>query len=134
MVAHPVPPPGPEEPTPVGRRGSPRLRLSIPGRFVSIFSTQSCVLLDISRTGARLALPGPLARNESGFIAIKQFEVFGTIVRSETGPDGGVNAMVFDEPIAKSMVLEIRKLAEDFELRERAALRDQVRRWVAGEP
>ncbi len=134
MVAQPVPPPGPEEPTPVGRRGSARLRLSIPGRFVSIFSTQPCVLLDISRTGARLALPGPLARDQSGFVEIKQFEVFGTIVRTERGPDGGVNAMIFDEPIAKSMVLEIRKFAEDFERRERAALRDQVRRWVAGDP
>ncbi|HEY6963600.1 MAG TPA: PilZ domain-containing protein [Erythrobacter sp.] len=133
MVALPVPTPGAEEPTAVGRRGSARLRLAIPARFVSIYSTQPCVLLDISRTGARLALPGPLARNQSGFIELGRLEVFGTIVRMEKGPDGGVNAMVFDEPIAKSLVLEIRKFAEDFELREHQALRDQVRRWVAGE-
>jgi hypothetical protein len=109
------------------------LRLAVPARFVSIYSTQPCVLLDISRTGARLALPGPLAPKQSGFIELGRLEVFGTIVRTEKGPDGGINAMVFDEPISKALVLDIRKFAEDFELREHQALRDQVRRWVTGE-
>ncbi len=106
--------------------------MAIPARFVSIFATQSCILLDISRTGARIALASPLAEGMSGLIAIARCEAFGTIVRTERGPDGGVNAMVFDEPIAKAQVLDLRRFAEDFDMRERSALRDQARRWVAG--
>lgn len=134
MVAQTIPPVVPDQSPPVGRRGSARLRLAVPARFVSVYSTQPCVVLDISRTGARVALPGPLPPNHSGYIEIGRFEVFGSIVRIEPGPDGGINAMAFDEPISKALVLEIRKFAEDFELRERELLRDQVRRWVSGEP
>lgn len=134
MVAQPVPPLASEEvPGVVGRRGSARLRLAIPARFVSLYSTQPCILLDISRTGARMALGTPLSQGQSGFIDLGRFEVFGAIVRMERHHGGGVNAMVFDDPLPKAHVLEIRKFAEDFELREHAALRDQVRRWVAGE-
>ena len=41
--------------------------------------------------------------------------------------------MLFDEPMAKAHVLEIRKFAEDLELLQREALLDQARRWVTGE-
>lgn len=119
---------------PVGRRASARLRLAIPARFVSVIATQTCILLDVSRSGARLALASPAARGQSGVIEVGGLEMFGMIVRSECGADGGVNAVAFDEPIAQADVLAIRRYAEDFELRERQALRDQVRRWVAGEP
>lgn len=117
----------------VGRRAAPRLRLAIPARFVSIYSVQPCVLLDISCTGARMALGEPLARGKSGYIEIARMEIFGDVVRTERGVDGGVNAIAFEHPISKAQVLEIRRFAEDFELREHKALRDQVRRWVTGE-
>jgi hypothetical protein len=117
----------------VGRRAAPRLRLAIPARFVSIYSVQPCVLLDISCTGARMALAEPLPRGQSGFIEIARMEIFGDIVRMERGIDGGVNAIAFETAISKTQVLGIRHFAEDFELREHRALRDQVRRWVTGE-
>jgi hypothetical protein len=117
----------------IGRRAAPRLRLAIPARFVSIYSVKPCVLLDISRTGARMALGDPLARGQSGFIEIARMEIFGGVVRTERGIGGGVNAIAFDDPITKAQMIEIRHFAEDFELREHRALRDQVRRWVAGE-
>ena len=122
-----------DTPTPgVGRRGSARLRLAVPARFVSVYSTQDCLLLDISRTGARLALGVPLAINQSGFIALGRFEVFGTIVRLERESGGGVNAMVFDDPLPKADVLEIRRFAEQFEKREQASVIEEARRWVTG--
>jgi hypothetical protein len=117
----------------VGRRAAPRLRLAIPARFVSIYSVQPCVLLDISCTGARMALAEPLSRGQSGFIEIARMEIFGDIVRIERGTGGGVNAVAFEAAISKTQVLGIRHFAEDFELREHRALRDQVRRWVTGE-
>lgn len=116
-----------------GRRSAARLRLAIPARFVSIYGTQPCIMLDISRTGARFALAKPVTTGESGLVAIARYEAFGTVVRTECGPDGGVNAIDFDEPLAKVQVLDIRRFAEDFALREKNALREQVRLWVSGE-
>lgn len=132
-MAEPIPPSVAGETQPVGRRGSARLRLAIPARLVSIYSTQHCILLDISRTGARLALYDPIPVNHSGYIELGRLAAFGTIIRAERGRNGGLNAMVFDEPIAKAHVLEIRKFAEELELLRREELRDQARRWVAGE-
>lgn len=117
----------------IGRRAAARLRLAIPARFVSVTATQTCILLDISRGGARIALASPVPYRQSGFIAVGRLELFGTVVRSERMWDGGINAIAFEEPIAEAQVLAIRRFAEEFELRERQALHDQVRRWVTGE-
>lgn len=134
MVAEPLSPLTQDASVPIGRRAAARLRLAILARFVSIYSTQNCVLLDISRTGARLALADPLTEQKSGVVAFAQFELFGLIVRADQGTDGGANAMAFDDPITEAAILDVRRLAEGFETRERLALRDMVRRWVAGEP
>lgn len=125
-------------PATTGRRASARLRLAIPARFVSITATQNCILLDISRSGARIALADPAPCRHSGYIEIGRLALFGMVVRSERlgdgGGGGGINAVAFDESISEADVLAIRRFAEEFELRERQALRDQVRRWVSGEP
>lgn len=116
-----------------GRRGAARLRLAIPAKFVSIYSQQPCIMMDLSCTGARIALQAPLAQGQSGYIAIGRMEVFGQIVRAERGAEISVNALAFDEPISRDAVLCIRSLAETFQAREHSVLREQVRRWVAGE-
>ena len=118
----------------IGRRASARLRLAIPARFVSVTATQGCILLDLSRSGARIALASPAPSRQSGYIEVGRLQLFGMVVRCERGGDGGINAVAFDEPISHADVLAIRSYAEDFELRGRQALRDQVRRWVSGEP
>lgn len=119
---------------PIGRRAAARLRLAIPARFVSITATQGCILLDISRGGAQIALVSPAPSRQSGYIEVGRLALFGMVVRSERGSGGGINAVAFDEPIGEADVLAIRRYAEVFEQRERQALRDQVRRWVSGEP
>ena len=63
MVAEPLSPLPQKASVPLGRRAAARLRLAIPARFASIYSTQNCILLDISRTGAGLALASPLAEH-----------------------------------------------------------------------
>lgn len=116
-----------------GRRAAPRLRLAIPARFVSIYSTQRCVLIDLSRTGARMALAAPVAPGQPGYLEIDRMEIFGTIVRAQHAGEMAVNALSFDDPIAQAAVLRIRAFAEGLEARTQMALRDQVRRWVTGE-
>jgi len=134
MIAHSNPPAEEPRHAPVGRRSAARLRLAIPARFVSILATQSGILLDVSRSGARLGLAQPPPEGQAGYLAIDRFEVFGTIVRTEPGIGGGIIGIDFEEPLTDAQVLEIRRHAEQFETNERQALRDQVRRWVSGEP
>jgi hypothetical protein len=134
-VMAPEPPPAyaRDDAVTTGRRAAARLRLAIPARFVSIWETQECILIDVSRTGARVALARPLAVGQSGYLALARMQLFGTIVRRERGEDMAFNAMAFDEPICREEVLRIRSFAESFEQRRSQALREQVRRWVAGE-
>jgi hypothetical protein len=120
-------------PATTGRRAAPRLRLAIPARFVSIYATQRCVLIDLSRTGARMALATLVAPGQAGYLEIDRMEIFGTVVRAQRSGEMAVNALAFDDPIPQAAVLRIRAYAEGLEARMQMALRDQVRRWVTGE-
>lgn len=133
MAPEPPKADAPDDPVTAGRRSAARLRLAVPARFVSIWETQDCILIDVSRTGARVALARPLAVGQSGYLALAGMELFGTIVRSERSEDMALNALAFDEPIPSGEVLRIRSFAESFEARRSHALRERVRRWVAGE-
>ncbi len=136
MAPEPILPDSPQsEPasSTAGRRAAPRLRLAIPATFVSIYGQHSCILMDLSRTGARIALRKAVVPGQSGYIAIGKLEIFGAIVRAERAEEMALNAMVFDDPISREAVLAVRSFAETLAERERRDLRDQVRRWVAGE-
>lgn len=101
--------------------------------MMTIYETHESVLLDLSRTGALIALPEPLAIGDSGYLMVGQFEVFSETVRRMPGHGGGVNGLVFDDPLSHDAVLAVRHHAETFQRLEREALRDQVRSWVTGE-
>lgn len=117
----------------VGRRAAARLRLSIPARLITVYATQNCILLDLSQTGARIGLAEPMAVGAGGFVMVGALEVFGEAVRRMLGHGGGVNGIVFDQPLSHADVLAVRRHAETFQRLQREGLRDQVRRWVAGE-
>lgn len=132
-LPHRVPEPEPLIPHPAGRRGAARLRLAIPVRMVSTHATQSCILLDLSRTGARIGLAEPLAPRMCLYLGIARFEVFAEVIWRDLREGGGINGLVFDEPLPDAAVLAVRQHAETLEQRQRDSLRDQVRRWVSGE-
>jgi hypothetical protein len=117
----------------VGRRSAARLRLSIPARFISLDGYSDCILIDLSETGAQIALAQPLRRGAAVYLQVARFEIFAEAVRRVQGPRGGVNGLVFDERISPETVLAVRAHAETLQQREQQALRDQVRRWVTGE-
>lgn len=112
----------------VGRRSAPRLRLSIPVRLVTISETRRCVLLDVSRSGAQISLPKPLAEGEAGFLHFAGYEVFGCVVRKGTG----LNGLEFDLELGNADVLAIRHYAENYQTDERRALMEEARAWVMG--
>jgi hypothetical protein len=117
----------------IGRRAAPRLHLSIPAKLMSVVETQSCVLVDVSQTGARIRLDRPLAVNTSGYLKVGPLDVFVTALRHtphEAG--GGINGLEFEIRLTKSEVLALRAYAEDFEMAERRAFRRQAQNWVMG--
>lgn len=132
-LSDPGPEPEPAPPRPIGRRGAARLRLAIPVRVLSTHATQACVLIDLSRTGARIGLAEPLARGMCCYLEVAHLRVFAEVTRRERGAGGGINGLVLDEPLSDAEVLAVRRYAETFEQRQREILRDQVRRWVNGE-
>jgi hypothetical protein len=133
MVAQPAFPGLGSNAAPIGRRAAARVRLAVPARFVSIYSTQNCILIDLSCSGARIGLAQPLPEDQTGYLEVARLQLFGEIVRTEFGIGGGTNALAFEEPVPTDQVIAIRRFAENFEARERLKLRDQVRRWVTGE-
>lgn len=117
----------------VGRRGAARLRLAIPARLRATHMNAGCVLLDLSRTGARIGMEKPLVPGELLYLEIARLDLFAEVVRRHCGESGGINGLVFDEPLSDAAVLAVRHHAETFEQHAQEAFRDQVRRWVSGE-
>jgi hypothetical protein len=122
-------PSGEEQNNTVGRRTAPRLRLSLPARFVAVERTHQCILLNISRTGAQIAILDTIREGEGGFLHCGSFSAFAIVARSEFS----LNGLEFDEPISDEEVLEIRRYYENFEERERRQLIETARKWVNGE-
>lgn len=133
FLPHPATSGEADQPAPVGRRGAARLRLAIPVRVISTRGIATCVLLDLSRSGARIGLASPLPVGACLYLAIDRLELFSEVMRRHCGEGGGVNGLAFDDLLPDDAVLAVRHFAESFAEREREAMRDQVRRWVSGE-
>ncbi len=112
-----------------GRRSAPRLRLSLPARLVAVERTHPCILLNVSRTGAQVAILNALREGEGAVLKCGKIDQFVLVSRSEFG----LNALTFEEEISDDLVLHIRRYHENFEERERRALIETARKWVNGD-
>lgn len=123
----------PEFPKPefskVGRRSAPRLRLSLPGQLVAVERAHRCILLNLSRTGAQVAILDALREGEGAILRCGVIDHFAIVTRSEFG----LNALQFEEPLTDAQVIEIRHHFENFAEREKRALIETARKWVNGE-
>lgn len=115
-----------------GRRGSARLRLSIPARLITRYDTSRCILIDLSCSGAQLGLEQTLRVTETAILEIGGLEGFGEVVRSVQGKNGGIVALKFDEPLSDDDVLSVRAFSERYQDDELRALRKEIREWVEG--
>lgn len=116
-------------PAKIGRRHAARLRVSLPGQMIGVEKVQPCILLNLSRTGAQVAILESLRIGEGAIVRCGAVNQFGVVTRSEFG----LNALEFEEMIDHELVLEIRRYHENFEERERRALIETARNWVSGE-
>lgn len=116
-------------PSKIGRRAAPRLRLSLPGQLVAVERVHRCILLNLSRTGAQVAILDALREGEGAILKCGVIDHFAVVTRSEFG----LNALEFEEPLSDAQVIEIRHYNENFEERERRALIETARKWVNGD-
>lgn len=112
----------------VGRRAAARLRLALPAKLVTICETRTCVVSNLSQTGAQIGLERPLALGDAAFLQCGGIDQFGTIVRCRRG----VNALHFEAPLTHDQVLAIRDFADNSDALERQSLRQMARDWIAG--
>lgn len=113
----------------IGRRAAPRLRLSLPAQLIAVEKAHTCILLNLSRTGAQVAILEAMREGEGAILRCGVVNQFALVTRSEFG----LNALVFDEPLTDAIVLETRRYHENFEERERRALIETARKWATGE-
>lgn len=125
-ITPPTPNPGQSR---TGRRTAPRLRLSLPGQLIAVEGVHRCILLNLSRTGAQVAILHAMREGEGVILRCGAIDQFGEIVRSEFG----LNALQFEEPLSDQQVIAIRHYHENFEASERRSLIETARKWVTGD-
>lgn len=91
---------------PTGRRQGGRLRLHLVARIVTLSGTRAASLLDLSRNGAKLAVPEPMFARADVVVEWNRFEAFGRVVWYRSGLCG----VVFDEPLPDAVLLATRDL------------------------
>ena len=112
-----------------GRRAAPRLRLSLPARLISVQGNQECILMNLSRSGAQVAVMDPLRSGEAAVLRCGSLEVFGDVIRA----DFGLNAMRFERELRDEDVLAVRHHYETYEDGQRRSLIETARKWVTGD-
>jgi len=102
--------------------------LSLPGQLIAVDRVHRCIVLNLSRTGAQVAILDAMREGEGAILRCGHIEPFAVVTRSEFG----LNALKFEEPITAQQVLDIRSFHENYEERERRMLVETARNWVNG--
>lgn len=111
-----------------GQRHFPRARLNLPARLVTFSGTTSCTLVDLSRSGAKLAAEASPKVGSMVVVEGLPIELFGTVRWSVRGFFG----FQLDMPISLERVVALRHYADHEAERQREAAIAQARRWVTG--
>ncbi|MDF8332498.1 PilZ domain-containing protein [Novosphingobium sp. HBC54] len=112
-----------------GRRKAARVRLGIPCTVILLSGNHSCLLEDLSQTGARVATAGALpAAGADAVLLINGIETFGAIRWARNQRFG----IKFDEPLALNQVVAIRDFADDYARHEQEQQLRNAREYVLG--
>lgn len=112
-----------------GRRKAARVRLGIPCTVILLSGNQSCLIDDLSQTGARVATAGNLpSPGADAVLVINGVEAFGT-VRWARNQRFGVK---FDEPLSFNEVVSIRDFADDYARHAQEQQLRNAREYVQG--
>ena len=119
----------PKQNAAIGRRKYSRLRVRLPAKLVTLSTTISTVLLDISIEGAKIEAKGDIHCGDQAVLLWDRYEAFGRIAWID-GPACGV---LFEEPITPKVLIATRDLDDEQHLPEDRELdRRRVQAWVNG--
>ncbi|MFM7377576.1 MAG: hypothetical protein ACKO1O_05520 [Erythrobacter sp.] len=105
------------------------MRLSLPAQLIAVDKAHTCILLNLSRTGAQVAILEAMREGDGAILRCGIINHFAIVTRTEFG----LNALEFDKPLTDAIVLETRRYHENFEEREKRALIETARKWVTGD-
>ncbi|CCA94060.1 conserved hypothetical protein [Novosphingobium sp. PP1Y] len=112
-----------------GRREQSRLRVRLPVRLETRSVTCRAILIDLSSSGARLALENLPRVGTEALILWDKYEAFGEVVWAE-GVQCGI---AFFDPLPGDVVLKTRELDDAAHLpQDKELLRQVARQWVEG--
>ena len=111
-----------------GRRSNARARLNIRAKIVLLDGQCGCTVDNLSRKGARIEADWPIKVGDQGILQREELDEFFTVhwVR------GGRYGISFEEEVPEEKVLELRRLADNYERHREAGLREIGREWVEG--
>lgn len=111
----------------IPRRAHSRLRLGIPARLLTLEGQQWVTLIDLSQSGARIALETPRKVVGGGLLRWLGYETFG----DPAWQCGEELALHFDVPIDPAWLIETRRRAPG-ELDHKGHTRHAAREFVKG--
>lgn len=109
-------------------RGYSRARLHLPARLVTFGGTAACTLIDLSRSGAKLAAAECPRVGSMVVVEGLALELFGTVRWAA----GGAFGIAFDTAIPLERVIALRHYADGEAERQMQAQLTHAREWVQG--
>lgn len=111
-----------------GQRDFARARLNLSARIVTFNGTSGCTLIDMSRTGAKIAAADCPRIGSMVIIEGLPLELFGTVrwVRSS------MFGFEFDGQVTQENVIAMRQYADGEAARQEQAQLTYARNWVQG--
>jgi hypothetical protein len=111
-----------------GNRHFNRLRLGAPASLVLTHETRSCLIDDISSSGARLRIDRPLATRQSLILTFHELRVFAVVQWLR----GGECGLRFDQPLAPEDMQGMLWITENRALYERICQTGRAMDWADG--
>jgi hypothetical protein len=111
------------------RREVARAILAFPGKLLLSEGTFDCVLDDLSLGGARFSCNRKIDSGREVWLKFDRFEVFGTV----TWVHGRQYGVEFEQRLAKSVIIEMRSYAADYEAYEKHQGTEEAKAYVIGE-
>ena len=115
--------------TRMSERVAPRLPLSLPATLIATQGNFPCIITNLSRTGALIAMHQSVKVGSDGYLRSGPIDRFVTVTRQEKG----LNAVEFEIPVTDLFVADLRRYQDSFASHEREELIETVRSWTTGE-
>lgn len=113
---------------PQGGRNCNRLRLDVTAALVLTHETRTCLLINISASGARVRLQQPLALGSTAFFTFHELRIFCTVVWSK-GVECGLR---FDRPIEREDMQGFLWITQNRAKYEQICQQSRAADWSAG--